>query len=327
MRGSSAFIIGLLIVVMITVIFLIDKNLNYSRHVSIASSSVQLYLVENDAESIKRSLDSVVYFSSLSALKELFSESEEWTADDITESEFFSRLDKKLSEKINALAPSTVGKNVLQWSDASVKSMILSDAIEISGQKNFIIQNKVNPKFSLEVPGAFDRKIKTDAKNIFSRARSFFGPVNWKIDKTILESEGEKCTGKISDAAIQGGFYNKKINDTISTVVMCGYGSEPGALSEKTYNRDSVSEKISKSLNSFAADLKPEAGTGNVGNYDYKFSHEISSQKSGSAEKVTVVVIVSITNQTSFVPDENNFAPLTLQFKNTAEFEMPAAQT
>lgn len=319
MKGNAPFVIGLLMVVMVTVIFMAGTGKTFEKQINVASSSVQLYVAENNAESIKRSLDSLAHFSTLAALRETFDTNDEWDSTGPTESQFISSFNDKVSAKIDAFFPQTIGdkgKSGLKWNLVNVKSEFLGDGVRVYGEKSFDLKNFVNPNVTLSSSGAFDRKAKINAKKLFADGRALFDGAQWRIESGVINSEGDECKKKVQGRLPTGEYYDFETKNILSAVIMCGHQSMAGALSENSFKRNIVTQKITDSLNNFAAYMKGKTG------YDYTFTTDITSQKVGSKEKVFVKIFVSISDTNSQVPIEGGFGPLTLRFKTSTDFEM-----
>ncbi len=320
MKGSAQFILGLFAIVLIAVIFFTGVNLNYSRHLNIASSSAKIYEAEDAAESVKRSLDSAAYFSLQVALREEFENSGPWGYQIPSEEDFFSAVKEKFSERFSQFRPESTGAFSLQWKPLEAKLIKMDDYVKISGSRGFEIKKSGNPEISMKIPGDFNRKFFTGAVGLFHAGRLLLDGENWNVDKNVIDSEGAVCAEKVSDASLEEGSYKKIEQNIIAAVVVCGFSGKAGALSEPAFDSSLVQRKISSALTELGTAEKAKTG------FDYSFSAEVSGKSEGSAEKVSVRVSVSISDGDSLVPAGTGFSPLALKFSVPVEFGMPAAQ-
>ncbi len=319
MKGSAQFIAALLVMVMIAVIFAIDKNVIYSRHVNIVSSSTKIYSLENSAESLKRSLDSAIYFSGQRALKEVFEAGGQWEPQRPSEFDIHDSVRQKFFEKLERFSPDVISGHSISWSRPRVFVNLYDDKIRISGERKFTIRNSGAAEISIEVPAEFEREIKTNALKVFRAGRVLLDSERWSISGDVIDSESIECGEKVEGILPRGSSYEiDNSQNLIALVVLCGYSDEAGAFAEQTYNKEAVGERISSALGKLAAAQKIKTG------FDYAFSHELSSAQEGGKEKITAIISVSIKDQNSKVPGPQGFAPLELKFSVPVEFEMAA---
>ena len=318
MKGAAQFIIGLMMIILVTMVSIADKNQTYLRHVDIATATAKIYEVENNAESVKRSLDSVVYFSGMLAAKETFEGAGAWAAAP-SESDFKKIFEQKLTEKVLLFKPEKIGESDLEWIGFQPTTSFLDDITQISGARIFSIKNSGNPEISFSVAGSFNRNIPIRAKKVFSAGAELLGDSEWKIDKVVYDAEPEECKISTEGGDIATDVYTLKTKNLIATAIKCGYASDWGALSESTYSDAAVKQKISMALASLGNFMKLKTGL------DYALTPEISASEERGKEIVSVNVLVSVSDKNSLVPSENSFVTLALKYSTAVQFEMPAA--
>ncbi len=338
MKGAAQFIIGLMMIVLVTIIFVVDKNQTYSRHMEIASASVKIYEIENDAESLKRTIDSAVYFLSLRSLKETFENSGAWTGAGPTGDDIRKDFEKRFSEKLNSFSPQKIGNSNVKMEILQLESEFLDSGVRVFGSRNFTIKSAGNPAIEFPVAGSFDREIPIGANKVFAAGKELLAEGEWKIDRAVVDAEPEECKKIVegsslegdfhvvkinnlpptSISSLEGDFYVVKINNLLSTSVKCGYASTPGALFESSYEETAVRNMITAPLDVLAAFMNDK------NKFDFTFTPSVSAKEENGKTFVSVNVAVSVSDKNSQVPSETNFVPLVLKYSTLIEFEMPA---
>lgn len=319
MKGSAPFIIGMLMVILVTIIYTLGVNQNFSKNLDIATHTSKLYATENNAESLKRSLDSFIYFSMLQSLKQTFENAGEWSESGPFEAQISDSIRGKIKERLDLFSPETIGKSSLVWKDSSARFLILDTGIKASGQKSFTIKYDANPKISIEIPGEFSRNSSIEARKLFQRGRDLFDNNEWSAIKATGDSDLAICQSLADSSETNSNLVTIKSKDKniIALTLKCGYLDSKGVFALSAYAEDEAKSNIEGGLNALASAI-------NSDRYEYIFAPQISAVKDGSNEKVAVAVSVSIADKNSSVPGQNNFVPLSLKFITKVEFDMAA---
>ena len=179
MKGSLPFYIGVIFLVLVFVVFVYNKFSSFDKLLQISAASTRLYVTENSAEAMKRSLDAAADFSTRQAIAELGKEGE-WKISGPKIEDLKKNMEEKISEKLDSFDPALINKNSVEWgrTTASIKN---DNGLEISGAKPFVVKTVSGNKITLSSKGNFREKIDSKFLQMAAAGREMFDGGDWIV--------------------------------------------------------------------------------------------------------------------------------------------------
>ena len=313
MKGATAFILGIVIIIMVTVLFVLDKSVEYHKRVTIASSSRYVYATQFAAEELKRTIDSAAGFSAL-RLTSLGAEGggfAKWTVDSPKMEDLVGKYEDDLATDVDELSTIDNFRNMSVLWDATNLDISHDDKkITVSGSKRFVIKYQKNPKVTVETEGSFNRTVSSSYFGLLRAGRNLFENQSRVLDEPILNS----LKGKLGAECVAAG---GNATEFLKYSFQCGLGSNAGLASLEAYDATAVNTSIN--------DVKATMEQYLEGKYGYKFNVSVAKDALMRADTMMVAldIMVSIADEDSITLYQEGFGPQRLDFTTTYYYELP----
>jgi len=159
MKGQVSWIIGLLVMIIVSAIFAFGVTVKHSEERQIVSSSAELYSALHVSEKIKRATDADISFTSSSILPQLASEGggfRQWTNESPKMEQLVDILAQRLNEKSVIILDGLEGKDI-EWGEPDISLQMTDDGFNYSGSYPFKVRDILsNPQVTVETANGFE---------------------------------------------------------------------------------------------------------------------------------------------------------------------------
>ncbi|MEM5804486.1 MAG: hypothetical protein QXU82_01415 [Candidatus Aenigmatarchaeota archaeon] len=313
MKGATAFILGIVIIIIVTVLFVLDKSVEYDKRVSIASSARHVYAAQLAAEEMKRTIDSAAGFSLLRQTS-LGSEGggfARWSAASPTMAELEEKFNDSVAGDMGRLSEITLFKNMtVSWDAADLSISHTDSDVTASGGKRFVIINAKNPRVTVETSGRFNRTVKTSYFGLLRAGRNLFE----NEDRALAASAADSLKGKLGEEckAMQ-----RNATEFIKYSFQCGLGDRAGLAGLDFYD--------SEAANSAISDIREQMESVLASKYGYAFNISVTKDTLIRTDTVLVKlgIKVSIEDSKSISLYPGGFDSTRLEFLTNYDYELP----
>lgn len=318
MKGSAPFFLGIFMMIMITIIFVMDKSIFYSRHVDVAAGSVKLYELEGVSESLKRSLDSVAKFETPLAVYDYGTSEKYMDEKTNTFEQAKAAFEGKVKQRISAFSPAELDKKDIEWKDVSLSVSFgknrktNSDEIKVSGSHGFSVKNRESPNATIIVAGKFESATTNRLAPMILASRQLFDETSWFVSRSVSNSETDECKNKF------GASETINTKNLLQNAILCGYKNKAGVRSVSVYNAVDVNKKINDVLAEISSDFKTKY------NFDFAFQPTITEARQEGKYKISVSVAGNIIDNSVKILTASGEQPMKFIFNTKTEFDMPA---
>ena len=282
---APAMVIGFMIMVLVTVIFVFDKKIELDDRIEIYSSSRDAYKLVHTSELIKKSIDSSIGFDVVSAagdIGKIGGGYSKWSIDSPTISQLEDSYIALIESKMDEMVFLERDEYKVDFSDTEIEEIDHdSDNIVITGSKGYSIETvRNNPSVLIEARGRFNRTADTSYFHVLRAGRSLF--------------DGDEGIG----------------TDLLNQSLLNGFGDQKG-ISPYDDNAQSRAEGVANKL---------EDHLGSKYGLEFEIEPAIAEQEEGNTTQVFVTTRISITDPGSYVPGEESETSLILRFTSVFSY-------
>ena len=319
-KGAVPFILGLVIIIIVTVLFVLDKTVEYDERIQISSSAMHVYATVSGSEELKRATDSAVAFNALelTSIGDDGGGFSQWTKESPTMDDLVNEYTDELESRMSELDDVEVVRNMtVQWRAADLELEIGTANFSVKGKKHFVITRSTNPSIVLETDNNFYRTVDSTYFRLLETGRNMFEEQRWEVQQAVIQG----TTGAMGDKCEQltNSTYSPVIEDFLKYSFQCGLRSYDGLASLAAYDEDAADTAISDIAEELGDYLNDQYG------YDFNITAEKSVLERTDSMQVTVIIYTEIEDKGSYVPKEGGFESLRLRFSTSYVFDVPKA--
>ncbi|MFQ6009542.1 MAG: hypothetical protein ACE5J7_00240 [Candidatus Aenigmatarchaeota archaeon] len=319
MKGvGPAFVLGLVMIIIVTVIFVLDKTVEYDERATISSSARYAYDTLSASEELKRTTDSAVGFAAVQ-LTSLGAEGggfikwsrESPTMEDLVE-KYTDELESSVSEvkEIEDFRGMTVG-----WRTANIELEYSDKNITLTGSNGFVIMRHENPQVMVQAGNNFKRTAQSSYFRLLQIGRNLFENQRWKVDEDVISlavgDMGDECK------EVTNTTYEPVVEDFLKYSFQCGLEGYDGLASLDSYTEDEADLLIYNIADELGFYLRDEYG------FDFNITAEKDVLERTDSVLVKLRIDVIIEDEDSLTIYEEGFDSLRLEFSTNYQFDVP----